>query len=135
MTRYTSAALAVAVLGLAIACVGVTSADTRIEKKSVAVPGNQQTLLWVHSDLGDDCTGTAPRIALIRGPQHGEIATEQTVQTISDGTSPCNGKQVPATSVYFIPSADYTGEDHFRYKWMKQDGTPGLDAAVAVTVQ
>lgn len=131
MAKYSSAALA-----LVIACAGATVADARIVKKSAVVPAGQQTLLWVHADPGEDCAAAvAPKIALIRSPQHGQIAMENTVQTISDATSPCNGQQVPATGVVFIPAAGYVGQDHFRYKWMKPDGTPGLDAVVEVTIQ
>lgn len=135
MTRFPTACLALPV-ALAATLAGVTAAEARIEKRQAIVAQGEQTMIFVHANPGADCTGLPlPDIALIRSPRHGEIAIQDTTQTVSGTGTACDGQTVPAIGVVFIPAAGYVGEDHFRYKEMKPDGTPAMDAVVDITVQ
>ena len=94
-----------------------------------AVSGQKQLIVTFYA-TASDCTSLGyPTLKLAKPPQHGQVSIEQgTAFAIfgkDDPRSVCNGKEVPATVIYYTSSPGFIGADSVDFERIGVAGAYG----------
>jgi hypothetical protein len=97
-----------------------------------AVSGQKQLMLSFNA-TAPDCTSLGyPTLKLAKPPLHGQVSIEKgTVFAIfgkDDPRSVCNGKEVPATVLYYTSEPGFTGADSVAFERIGVAGAYGYHA-------
>ena len=80
-----------------------------------AVSGQRQLLISFYANAPDCTTLGYPTLKVAKAPAHGQVSIEQGTAIagfgIDDLRSPCNGRTVPATVIYYTSETGFVGDD------------------------
>jgi hypothetical protein len=80
-----------------------------------AISGQKQRIATFYA-TAPDCTSLGyPTLKLAKPPQHGQVSVEEGTAIAmfdkDDSRSVCNGRQVPATVIYYTSTPGFIGAD------------------------
>jgi hypothetical protein len=97
-----------------------------------ALSGEKRVLVSFYA-VGPDCTSLGyPTLKVAKAPQHGGVSVEQGTALADfgkdDARSACNGRDVPATVIYYTSVAGFIGEDSVAFERIGVRGAYGYHA-------
>lgn len=97
-----------------------------------AVSGQKQVIVSFYA-TAPDCTSLGyPTLKLAKPPQHGQVSIEKGAAFATfgkdDPRSVCNGKEVPATVIYYTSNPGFIGTDSVDFERIGVAGAYGYHA-------
>jgi hypothetical protein len=95
----------------------ITPEQKPLRKEKTVVSG-RKTKIDNYFSIQSDCSPNGyPEVRVSVRPQHGEATTEQATKAAAypagNPRSRCNGRQLPATALFYTSASAYAGKDHF----------------------
>jgi hypothetical protein len=93
----------------------------------------QRQLIGTFYATAPDCTSLGyPTLKVAKPPQHGQVSVEQGTALADfgegDARSVCNGKSVPATTIYYTSEPGFVGADSVAFERIGVAGAYGYHA-------
>jgi hypothetical protein len=102
-------------LSACVAFIGPRGATDRSKQIRGAFSGQKQRIGAFYSTNPDCSSAGYPSLKVVKAPQHGAVSVEQgSTEAAFDknnARSACNGKEIPATLVYYTSTAGFVGRD------------------------
>lgn len=97
-----------------------------------AVSGQKQLIVSFYA-TASNCTSLGyPTLKLVKPPQHGQVSIEKGTEFATfgkdDPRSVCNGKEVPATVIYYTSEPGFIGADSVAFERIGVAGAYGYHA-------
>jgi hypothetical protein len=124
-----------------LALVLVSPASAGVESLTAKVPSGVKSRITGHSAVDNNtCTAQRVVIKITVAPAHGLVTTEPETkvlpkETPRGGPQPCAGTSIPGIAIFYQPTANFKGEDHFQYLRTNADNPNSkLNGEISYTV-
>jgi hypothetical protein len=99
-----------------------------------ALSGQRQLIFTIYASAPDCASLGYPTMKIAKPPQHGQVSVEQGTALASfgrgDARSACNGKNVPATAIYYTSEPGFVGADSVAFDRIGVAGAFGYHAFI-----